>query len=212
MSGCFITFEGIDGSGKSTQLRALVETLRAQGHDVVATCEPGGTSLGQALRKAFLDTDGSVAPTAELLLFAADRAQHIEHLIRPAILDGKIIISDRYADATRAYQGAGRGFDRDLIETIIEIATGGLRPDLTLFFDIPVERALERTSRRRPGARNRMDGESADFYTRVRKAYLDLADAEPARFRVVDADREVDVIASDVMKLVKECISGCSAR
>ncbi|MEP6944339.1 MAG: dTMP kinase, partial [Acidobacteriota bacterium] len=134
MRGRFITFEGIDGSGKSTQVRMLAGELRGRGFDPMTTCEPGGTPLGRHLRTAFLETEETVAPLAELLLFAADRAQHVEFLIRPAIAAGRIVISDRYADATAAYQGAGRGFEMEMVEQVIHVATGGLKPDLTLFF------------------------------------------------------------------------------
>jgi dTMP kinase len=137
LRGKFITFEGIDGSGKSTQLELLAGDLRSRGIDVLTTREPGGTSLGRRLRELFLESEETVAPLAELLLFAADRAQHVEHLIKPALEAGRTVISDRYADATVAYQGAGRGFSKAIIEQVIELATSGLRPDLTLFFDVP---------------------------------------------------------------------------
>ncbi|HEY0048226.1 MAG TPA: dTMP kinase, partial [Pyrinomonadaceae bacterium] len=135
MRGKFITFEGIDGSGKSTQARLLAGELRLRGYDVLATMEPGGTPLGRRLREAFLETEEEVAPLAELLLFAADRAQHVEFLVKPALQDGKIVVSDRFADATAAYQGAGRGFPEKTINQIVNLATRGLQPDLTLFFD-----------------------------------------------------------------------------
>lgn len=204
MKGKFITFEGIDGSGKSTQLRMLVGDLRGRGVDCLATCEPGGTPLGRRLREAFLETEENVAPMAELLSFAADRAQHVEFLIKPALAEGRIVISDRYADATFAYQGAGRGFSERQIDQVIELATGGLKPDLTLFFDITVEEALRRMIERdnRAGEKNRMDEETADFYTRVRDAYLGIAKREPKRFRVIDASRSVEDIHSDVVAIV----------
>ncbi|MBK9214141.1 MAG: dTMP kinase [Chloracidobacterium sp.] len=189
MKGRFITLEGIDGSGKSTQMGMLAATVRERAYDVVTTCEPGGTPLGVALRAAFLETTETVAPMAELLSFAADRAQHVEQLIRPSLAAGKIVISDRYADATFAYQGAGRGFSEDKVKQVIELATDGLRPDLTLFFDIPVETAIVRMAGRDEGhtKRNRMDDETAEFYSRVRDAYLGIAEREPGRFKVVDA-------------------------
>lgn len=204
MQGKFITFEGIDGSGKSTQMRMLAGELRGRGFDPVTTCEPGGTPLGRHLRRAFLETEETVAPLAELLLFAADRAQHVEFLIRPAIEAGRIVISDRYADATAAYQGAGRGFKRETISQIIELATGGLKPDLTLFFDISVETAIRRMSGRdeSESKKNRMDGETADFYTKVRNEYLKIATLEPKRFRVIDGSGAVDEVHSQVLDLV----------
>ena len=159
----------------------LAGTLRANGVDFLSTFEPGDTPLGRRLREAFLETEENVAPIAELLLFAADRAQHVEFLIKPALTDGRIVISDRYADATFAYQGAGRGFDEDTVNQVIELATGGLKPDLTLFFDITVDLALERMIAQDKGerVRNRMDAETADFYERVRSAYLGVAKREP---------------------------------
>ena len=202
MRGKFITFEGIDGSGKSTQLRMLSGELRQRGVNVITTCEPGGTPLGRRLREAFLETEETVAPMAELLLFAADRAQHVEFLINPALEEGRVVISDRYADATFAYQGAGRGFPEATVNQIIKLATGGLKPDLTLFFDISVENALNRMrSRSETGERiNRMDAETADFYSNVRTAYLALAEKEPKRFCVIDANSSVAEIQSKVIE------------
>lgn len=210
MRGRFITFEGIDGSGKSTQLRMLGSELRLRGYDVLPTMEPGGTPLGRRLRAAFLETEENVAPLAELLLFAADRAQHVNFLVKPALEAGKIVISDRYADATAAYQGAGRGFPESTISQIIEFATGGLKPDLTLFFDLPIEQALQRTNSRSSDTgerRNRMDKETAEFYERARQAYLAIAENEPERFRVVDASGSTDEIKKVVLEIVTEFLS-----
>lgn len=207
MKGSFITFEGIDGSGKTTQLNKLAESLRSAGRDVLLTCEPGGTPLGREIRKAFLETKQDVEPLAELLLFAADRAQHVEHLIRPALQAGRIVISDRYADATTAYQGAGRGFDLKLIESVIAIATNGLKSDLTLFFDIEPQLGIDRMAFRGENKMNRMDQESLDFYTRVRAGYLRIADAEPSRFRVIDASRSVEEIADETLGIVTELLA-----
>ncbi|MBK8303986.1 MAG: dTMP kinase [Pyrinomonadaceae bacterium] len=208
MTGKFITFEGIDGSGKSTQLRMLADVLRARGLDVVTTREPGGTPLGRALREAFLETKETVAPMAELLAFAADRAQHVEYLIKPAIAAGRIVISDRYADATFAYQGAGRGFPEDKVNQVIELATGGLKPDLTLFFDITVETAIERMNARdeSQAKKNRMDEETADFYGRVRRAYFGIAEREPKRFQVIEASGSVDSIHERVVEVVTDIL------
>jgi len=182
----------------------LAYELQARGIDVVTTCEPGGTPLGRALREAFLETWEQVAPMAELLAFAADRAQHVEHLIRPALDAGKIVISDRYADATYAYQGAGRGFSEEKVLQAIDLATGGLKPDLTLFFDITVDEAVCRMAAREEAhtKRNRMDVEESEFYTRVRDAYLGIAKREPERFRVIDAQRPADAIHADVMDMI----------
>jgi dTMP kinase len=205
LRGKFITFEGIDGSGKSTQLRMLASELRLRGFDVLTTCEPGGTPLGRRLRETFLETEETVAPLAELLLFAADRAQHVNFLIKPALENGKIVVSDRYADATAAYQGAGRGFDKETIKQVIRLATGGLKPDLTLFFDLPVAVAVSRTtSRSNDGEKkNRMDSETFEFYERVRASYLKIAAEEPERFRVVDASGSIDEVKAKVLQVIK---------
>lgn len=206
MRGKFITFEGIDGSGKSTQLRMLSNELRVRGYNVLPTMEPGGTPLGRRLREAFLETEENVSPLAELLLFAADRAQHVNFLVKPALAEGKIVISDRYADATFAYQGAGRGFSESIVGQVIELATGGLKPDLTLFFDLPIEKALLRTNSRTDSGeqKNRMDKETAEFYVRVREAYLKIAANEPERFRIVDAVGFTDEVQMRVVKTVTE--------
>lgn len=207
MPGIFITFEGIDGSGKSTQLRMLASDLRVKGFDVLTTMEPGGTPLGRRLREAFLETEEAVDPLAELLLFAADRAQHVRFLIKPKLNEGKIVISDRYADATFAYQGAGRGFPKDTVNEVIRLATDGLKPDLTLFFDLPVETALQRTKARHDEGdepKNRMDDEERDFYSRVREAYLEISLKEPERFLVVDASSSVEEIHSKVSEIIHE--------
>ncbi len=206
MRGVFITFEGIDGSGKSTQLRMLASELRLSGLNVLPTMEPGGTPLGRRLREAFLETEENVAPLAELLLFAADRAQHVNFLVKPALEEGKIVVSDRYSDATFAYQGAGRGFPEATVNQIIELATSGLKPDLTLFFDLPIERALSRTNNRNDTGerKNRMDKETAGFYERVREAYLKISEDEPERFRVIDASGSTDEVKSLVLKIVSE--------
>lgn len=209
MQGKFISFEGIDGSGKSTQLRLLAGELRFKGYNVLPTVEPGGTPLGRRLREAFLETEENVSPLAELLLFAADRAQHVEFLIKPALAEGKIVISDRYADATAAYQGAGRGFPEKTVSQIIKLATSGLKPDLTLFFDLSVEKAVERANARsnEETRRNRMDSETIEFYTRVRRAYLDIADREPNRFRVIEANDSVAEIQHRVVEIVKDFLA-----
>jgi dTMP kinase len=204
LQGKFITFEGIDGSGKSTQLRMLAGELRLRGVDVIETRQPGGTPLGRRLREAFLETEEAVAPMAEMLLFAADRAQHVELLIKPALAAGRVVISDRYADATFAYQGAGRGFDEKTVNQVIKLATGGLKPDLTLFFDISIENALKRMSARNETGEkvNRMDFEAIEFYERVRDAYLGISKREPKRFKPVDANGSIAEIHASVLQSV----------
>jgi dTMP kinase len=203
MAGAFITFEGIDGCGKSTQLRLLASELRVRGLPVVATREPGGTTLGQKLRTALLDVQEQVDPLAELLVFAADRAQHVRKHLRPALEQNQIVLSDRYADATVAYQGGGRGFEPKLIEEIVELATGGLKPDLTLLFDLSVAESAVRTRKRVQNKRtDRLDKEDAEFHTRVRNAYLEIAKGEPERFRIIDARGSVDQTHQVVMEIV----------
>ena len=200
----FITFEGIDGSGKSTQLRMLASELRLRGREVVATREPGGTPLGGLLRNVVLEAEEQVDPMAELLIFAADRAQHVRALLRPALESGRIVLSDRYADATVAYQGAGRGFPSELIDEVVALATGGLMPDLTLIFDLTVDESLRRAGPRQK--QDRIDSEEAAFHTRVRDAYLKIAAAEPERVRVIDASGSVEETHSKVSRLVRDFI------
>ena len=204
MASAFITFEGIDGSGKSTQLRMLASVLRLRGLEVVTTREPGGTSLGKRLREALLDAQEQVDPLAELLLYAADRAQHVRALLRPALESNHIVLSDRYADATVAYQGAGRGFTPELIQDVVNLATGGLKPDLTLIFDLPVAASVARAQRRarRGNKVDRLDTEDAAFYARVRDAYLQIAAADPERVRVVDATGSVNETHALVTNIV----------
>ncbi len=204
MAGTFITFEGIDGSGKSTQLRLLAGFLRLQGYETVVTREPGGTPLGLRLRAALLDAQEEVDPLTELLVFAADRAQHVRKVVRPALQAGQIVMSDRYADATVAYQGAGRGFSPELIAEIVAVATAGLKPDLTLLFDISVAECTRRTRRRSGGKHrgDRLDTESVEFHARVRKAYLEIAATEPERIRVVDTSGPVEEAHKKVRELV----------
>ncbi len=192
----------------------LASNLRARGIDCLATREPGGTPLGRRLREAFLETEETVAPMAELLSFAADRAQHVEFLIKPSLADGRVVISDRYADATFAYQGAGRGFPEESVNQVIELATGGLKPDLTLFFDISVEEAIRRMIERDSAdvKKNRMDEETAEFYTRVRSSYLGIAKREPERFRVIEASGSVEEIHSTVVAIVSDKLQFVDAR
>jgi dTMP kinase len=203
MAGAFITFEGIDGCGKSTQLRLLASELRLRGVPVVATREPGGTTLGQKLRTALLDVQEQVDPLAELLVFAADRAQHVRKHLLPALAENQVVLSDRYADATVAYQGGGRGFEPKLIEEIVELATDGLKPDLTLLFDLSVAESAVRTRKRVQNKRtDRLDKEDAEFHTRVRNAYLEIANAAPERFRIIDARGSVNQTHQVVLEIV----------
>jgi dTMP kinase len=204
VAGTFITFEGIDGSGKSTQLRLLANFLKLKGCDVLLTREPGGTPVGNRLRAALLDAHEEVDPLAELLVFAADRAQHVRRVLRPALDEGRVVFSDRYADATAAYQGAGRGFSPELIGEIIQLATEGLKPDLTLLFDLSVDESNVRTRRRSNEKQrgDRLDAEAEDFHIRVRDAYLRLAHAEPGRIKVVGTNRPLEETHQCVKEIV----------
>ncbi|HKE59032.1 MAG TPA: dTMP kinase [Pyrinomonadaceae bacterium] len=204
MTGTFITFEGIDGSGKSTQLRLLGSFLRLSGCDVLLTREPGGTPVGLRLRGALLDAQEEVDPLTELLVFAADRAQHVRRVLRPTLASGRVVLSDRYADATVAYQGAGRGFSPELIAEIVQLATEGLKPDLTLLFDLTVQESTNRTTRRSivKNKRDRLDIENADFHSRVREAYLRIAAAEPERVKIIDTSGAVEETHGQVKDIV----------
>jgi len=188
----FITFKGMEGCGKSTQAKLLA---RALGPDTVLTQEPGGTAIGRAIRQLLLHpANRAMSAEAEVLLFFADRAQHVAEVIRPALAAGKIVISTRYVDTSLAYQGYGRGLDLDRIRSVAVLATGGLRPDLTLFFDLPLEIGLARVVSR--GGRDRLESEVREFHERVRNGYLELAAAEPDRWIRIDASgSEADVEA-----------------
>jgi dTMP kinase len=204
VAGTFITFEGIDGSGKSTQLRMLAQFLKSIDCEALLTREPGGTPVGNRLRAALLDAQEEVDPLTELLVFAADRAQHVRRVLRPALESGQVVFSDRYADATRAYQGAGRGFSPELISEIIQLATEGLQPDLTLLFDLSVDDSTMRTRRRANGKQqgDRLDAENAEFHTRVREAYLRIARAEPERVKIVETNQPVELTHERVKEIV----------
>ena len=212
--GKLITFEGIDGCGKTTQMRLLGQYLTERGVAVVSTREPGGTELGRKVRSALLDGGaGSVEPLAELLLYAADRAQHVRRVILPALSIGKVVLSDRFYDATTVYQGYARGFDLELVNQLNELATGGLKPDLTLLFDLDVETGLKRTMRRGDGTSvtaarpDRLDQEPVEFHERVRQAYLDIAAREPERFRIIPSAGPVEVTFELMIRAVRDLIS-----
>ncbi len=192
----FITFEGLDGSGKSSHLRRVSAWLEERRVEHVVTHEPGGTPLGDALRAVFLDPRwGTMDGTVELLLVFASRRQHLIEVIEPALAAGRHVLCDRFTDSTRAYQGAGRGVPLPLIEQVDRVATGGRGPDRTLLFDLSPEEARARghsPARRERGAADRLDGEALAFYERVRRGFLELARAEPERFRIVDSSGSSD--------------------
>jgi dTMP kinase len=195
--GVFITLEGGDGSGKTTQAELLEEWLAARGRTVVRTREPGGTEVGIEVREIVLHHRGDIAPRAEALLYAADRAHHVATVVRPALDRGDVVIQDRYIDSSVAYQGAGRVLDPEEVRLVSEWATEGLRPDLTILLDLDAAAARERLDVARTRY-DRLEAEASDFHDRVRAAYLELAAAEPERFLVVDATRAVDDIAANI--------------
>jgi dTMP kinase len=192
--GWFICFEGGDGAGKSTQVRLLTEELERRGHSVLVTREPGGTPLGARIRDLLLHGD-HVAPRAEALLFAADKAHHVDELIRPALDAGQVVITDRYTDSSIAYQGAGRDLGADEIRRLQQWAVGGLFPDLTIILDVTPEVGRER----RGEVHDRLESEADDFHAAVRQGFLDLAARDPERYLVVDAALPPDQIAAAVL-------------
>ena len=204
MRGVFITFEGIDGCGKSTQREMLAKQLRQRGDEVVVTREPGGTVIGEDIRRVLIsDASVHIAPTTELLLYVAARAQHVAELIRPSLEAGRVVISDRYTDSTVAFQGYGRGLDLQIIERMNRFATGGLVPDLTIVFDLdPAAARLRLGSRPVGGLLGAFDDQHVDFHERMRTGYLKMASGDPARIRVVDASGTAEETHSTVMALV----------
>jgi len=202
----FITFEGIDGSGKTTQMHRLAERLAAAGHRVVENAEPGGTAIGVQIRRILLDAGNqALSPTAELLLYFASRAQAVDEVVRPALEAGKIVISDRWTDSTLVYQGCGRGLGAEAVMTLDRIACRGLRPDLTLIVDIDLETSLARARARNrlaESSETRMDEQAVEFHRKVRDGYHALAAAEPERIRVVDGRADVDTIAGEIWEIV----------
>jgi len=205
----FITFEGGDGSGKTTQLKALDGYLTERGKSCIATREPGGTSLGNLIRQVLLEVGKQpITSPTELFLYLADRAQHIHEVIIPAIKQGKVILCDRHTDSTLAYQGYGRGIDLGLLRSLNDIASQGIEPDLTFLFDCPVEIGLSRTAQRQSqaitgaGREDRFEREKIEFHERVREGFLELARAEPHRFRIIDATRSVEEIAREIENVI----------
>lgn len=201
----FISIEGADGAGKSTQAARLVEQLTAAGARALAVREPGGTPAGEELRRV-LKTGGDISPRTELLMFEAARAEIVERVIRPALSRGEVVVADRFADSSVAYQAYGRGLPAEEVRELNRFATGGLTPDLTVLLDLPFEAAVARASRRNGGSksgRRRFEHEPAEFHRRVVNGYREMAKAEPARWVVVDARRSVDAVADEVWSLVK---------
>ena len=204
--GRFITFEGIDGSGKSTQMHLLAERLRAEGQDVFEAVEPGGTAIGRQIRRILLDAaNHDLRPMAELLLYFASRAQNVDECILPALAAEKIVLCDRFTDSTLAYQGCARGLGEEPVLALDRIACRGLTPDLTLLIDVDVECGLARARKRNAGddaAETRMDDQSVEFHRKVREAYLALAKQHAERFRIVDGRGTPESVAGRVWESV----------
>ena len=199
--GLFITFEGADGCGKTTQLNRLADYL-TPAKAVIKTREPGAKGLGEKLREILLNYDGEIAPRCESFLFLADRAQHIEQIVKPAINDGKIVLCDRHTDSTVAYQGYGRGLDLNEINYLNNLATGGLKPDLTVVFDVDIETSMTRVGTEK----DRMETAGIEFFNRVRNGYLEIAKQEPERVKVLNAAKSIDEVFSDLLNIIKPLI------
>jgi len=204
--GVFITFEGIEGSGKSTHIALLASCLQEKGYPVCLTREPGGTKIGERLRSLILDLQSNdMDHKTELFLYLASRSQHLAEVIRPALIDGKVVLCDRFTDATLAYQGYGRGLKPAAIRFIVEYAAQDIRPDLTFLLDVAVQEGLRRLRGR--GLLNRLDAEALHFHEAVRKGYLALARREPKRFRVISTQSDVDDTQARIRKAVFDHVS-----
>jgi dTMP kinase len=210
----FITLEGIEGSGKTSQIQSIGKWLKAAGHDPLTTREPGGTPIGGQIRSVLLNPkNGNLAPTAELLLYMADRAQHLETVIRPALDMGKVVVCDRFFDATLVYQGYARGLDRQLIRQLHQLACGGMTPHVTLLLDLAPDTGLARAWRRirSDGAHereSRFEKEALAFHQRVRDGYLDLARREPRRFAIIDAARDQEAVWRQIESVLATLFKG----
>lgn len=196
--GLFITFEGPDGCGKTTQMKLLAEYFTKNGKEVVLTREPGGKGLGEKVREILLNYDGEVSDRCESFLFLADRAQNIDIIVNPAVKQGKIVLCDRHIDSTVAYQGYGRGLDIERINMLNNLATNGKKPDLTFVFDVDVETSMKRVGKEK----DRMESAGMEFHNRVRQGYLELAKQEPQRIKVIDATKSIEEIHKKVVSLI----------
>lgn len=205
MPGTFITFEGGDGAGKTTQIDLLRGWLVERGHTVVVTREPGGTELGERLREIILHSTGFISPRSEALLYAADRAHHVATLVRPALERGDVVLQDRYLDSSVAYQGAGRVLDPAEVEQLSMWAVEGLVPTVTVLLDLPAENAKQRQASHQRRF-DRLEAEDLEFHGRVRQAYLDRAAAEPDRFVVIDATQSIEAIHSVITEKVSQVL------
>lgn len=216
--GLFLSFEGMDGSGKTTQMRLLIERLRAEGYDVLETAEPGGTPIGRQIRRILLDSaNQELSSRAELLLYFACRAQNVDEWIRPALAAGRVVVSDRFTDSTVAYQGAGRGLPADVIRGLHQFACGPTAPDLTIYLDIDRATGLARAHARNAVSaaagetdEARIDNEAAEFHDRVYDAYATLAQLEPDRIRAIDAAQSIEKVHADIWAAVETHIAAHS--
>ncbi len=209
MKGIFITFEGVEGSGKTTQIELLEKALEAKGLQVIKTQEPGGTKIGAMIRKILLDArNKEIDPMTELMLYSASRAQHIKEVITPAVKEGKIVLCDRFSDATVAYQGYGRGLDLEGIRKLDLLLTGGMKPSITIILDLDPEKGLLRAKKRIEKNRSlkewRIEQEGLSFHKRVRQGYLKLAEEEPDRIKVIGADLPVEEVHKRIVEVVEE--------
>ncbi len=197
--GLFITFEGVDGCGKTTQMDLLAKYLQTQGYEVVITREPGAKGLGEKIREILLHYDGEVSSKAESFLFLADRAQHIDKIVNPAIENGKIVLCDRHTDSTIAYQGYGRGVNIDKLRMLNNLATGDRKPDITFVFDIDIETSMSRVGQEK----DRMESSGVEFFNNVRKGFLEIAKQEPERVKVISSDKSIDEIHREVLEYIQ---------
>lgn len=201
--GIFITLEGPEGAGKTTQVKLLSKQLDAMGVQHIVTRDPGGTPLGKQIRRILLNPENPVHPMAELLLYQADRAQHVSEIIEPSLSKGISVICDRYIDSTMAYQGYGRGIDFQLIEELNLIATLGLKPKMTILFDLDSSQGLARLH---PGGHDRLEREALEFHLKVRQGYLELSKKEPERWRVIDASKPLTTVQNELQRLVFDAL------
>lgn len=197
--GLFITFEGTDGCGKTTQIEMLKDYFEKEGRTVLLTREPGAKGLGTKLREILLNYDGEVSPVCESFLFLADRAQHVDTIIKPAVARGEIVLCDRHTDSTVAYQGYGRELDIEQIKMLNNIATSGLKPDLTFIFDIDIDTAQKRVGKNK----DRMESAGIEFFKRVRNGYLEIAKQEPERVKVLDGSKSIETIHNELLEILQ---------
>ena len=201
--GLFITFEGADGCGKTTQLNLLKNYLEQKGFETVVTREPGGKGLGEKVREILLNYDGEVSDRCESFLFLADRAQNVDVIVKPAIQQGKIVLCDRHTDSSVAYQGYGRGLDIAQINMLNDLATGNKKPDLTLVFDVDIETSMARVG----SEKDRMESAGNEFFNKVRNGYLELAKLEPKRIKVIDSTKSIEEVQKDVINIVNTILA-----